>query len=69
AEMKKINCAIIGQGGAGGINYPQRRRDGLIKAVGVGYGILMHKFFIRKRGIAVRTNIITILSEDKIAVL
>ncbi|GAI80173.1 unnamed protein product [marine sediment metagenome] len=39
--MKKINCAIIGQGGAGGINYPQRRRDGLIKAVGIGYGILM----------------------------
>jgi beta-aspartyl-peptidase (threonine type) len=39
--MKKINCAIIGQGGAGGINYPQRRRDGLIKAVSVGYGILM----------------------------
>ncbi|MCK4755945.1 isoaspartyl peptidase/L-asparaginase [candidate division WOR-3 bacterium] len=39
--MKRINCAIIGQGGAGGINYPQRRRNGLIKAVSIGYGILM----------------------------
>ncbi len=38
--MKRIPCVIIGHGGAGGISYPQRRRDGLIKAVSVGYGIL-----------------------------
>jgi len=38
--MKRTPYAIIGHGGAGGISYPQRRRDGLIKAVSVGYGIL-----------------------------
>ncbi len=38
--MKRRNCVIIGHGGAGGINYPQRRRKGLIKAVSIGYGIL-----------------------------
>ncbi len=37
--MKK-NIAIIAHGGAGGINYPLRRRRGLIKAVRAGYDIL-----------------------------
>lgn len=38
--MRRINCAIIANGGAGGINYPQRRKKGLVKAVSVGYGVL-----------------------------
>jgi beta-aspartyl-peptidase (threonine type) len=38
--MKKRDCVIIANGGAGGINFPHRRRQGLIKAVSVGYGIL-----------------------------
>ncbi|KPL12976.1 hypothetical protein AMJ74_05865 [candidate division WOR_3 bacterium SM1_77] len=38
----KRNIAIIAHGGAGGINYPHRRRTGLIKAVRTGYDILRH---------------------------
>jgi len=38
--MKKVDCVIIAHGGAGGINYPQRRKRGLIKAISEGYGIL-----------------------------
>jgi beta-aspartyl-peptidase (threonine type) len=34
------NIAVIAHGGAGGINYPHRRRTGLIKAVRAGYEIL-----------------------------
>lgn len=34
------NIALIAHGGAGGINYPHRRRQGLIKAVRAGYEIL-----------------------------
>jgi beta-aspartyl-peptidase (threonine type) len=37
--MKKI-IAIIAHGGAGGINYPNRRKRGLVKAVQAGYDIL-----------------------------
>ena len=33
----KSKIAIIAHGGAGGINYPHRRRSGLIKAVQAGY--------------------------------
>lgn len=36
----KSKIAIIAHGGAGGINYPHRRRSGLIKAVQAGYEIL-----------------------------
>jgi len=35
-----MKYAIIANGGAGGINYPQRRKNGLIKAVSIGYGML-----------------------------
>jgi beta-aspartyl-peptidase (threonine type) len=38
--MKKRDCVIIANGGAGGISYPARRRSGLIKAVSTGYGVL-----------------------------
>lgn len=38
----KRNIAIIAHGGAGGINYPRRRRNGLIKAVRIGYDIIRH---------------------------
>ncbi len=38
--MKRIPCTIVCHGGAGGINYPERRRKGLIKATSIGYGIL-----------------------------
>ncbi len=38
--MKRTPYVIIGHGGAGGISYPKRRRDGLMRAVSVGYGIL-----------------------------
>jgi beta-aspartyl-peptidase (threonine type) len=38
--MKKNNCAIIAHGGAGGIGYALRRRNGLIEATSIGYGIL-----------------------------
>jgi beta-aspartyl-peptidase (threonine type) len=38
--MNHRRCAIIAHGGAGGINYPQRRKNGLIKAVSSGYGML-----------------------------
>lgn len=38
--MKRTPYAIIGHGGAGGISFPKRRKDGLIKAVSIGYGIL-----------------------------
>jgi len=34
------NLALIAHGGAGGINYPHRRRQGLIRAVRAGYEIL-----------------------------
>jgi len=37
--MKK-RIALIAHGGAGGINYPHRRRSGLKKAVQTGYDIL-----------------------------
>ncbi len=36
----KRKPAIICHGGAGGINFPQRRASGLIKATSIGYGIL-----------------------------
>lgn len=36
----KGKIAFIAHGGAGGINYPHRRRRGLIKAVRAGYEIL-----------------------------
>ena len=36
----KRKPAIICHGGAGGINFPQRRANGLIKATSIGYGIL-----------------------------
>jgi beta-aspartyl-peptidase (threonine type) len=36
----RSKIAIIAHGGAGGINYPQRRRRGLKKAVQAGYEIL-----------------------------
>ena len=38
--MKKTACAIIVNGGAGGLNFPKRRRTGLVKAVSIGYSIL-----------------------------
>lgn len=38
--MKKTACAIIVNGGAGGLNFPERRRNGLVKAVSIGYSIL-----------------------------
>ena len=34
------NCVIIANGGAGGITHPLRRKNGLVKAVRVGYSIL-----------------------------
>lgn len=37
--MRK-RIAIIAHGGAGGLNYPRRRKSGLIKAVKAGYEIL-----------------------------
>ena len=37
--MKK-RIAIIAHGGAGGINYPHRRKNGLVKAVKAGHEIL-----------------------------
>jgi beta-aspartyl-peptidase (threonine type) len=36
----KSSIALIAHGGAGGINYPHRRKKGLIKAVRAGYEIL-----------------------------
>jgi beta-aspartyl-peptidase (threonine type) len=39
--MKKCKPAIIAHGGAGGINHPHRRLQGLIKACSIGYGMLM----------------------------
>ncbi|UCC11093.1 MAG: isoaspartyl peptidase/L-asparaginase [candidate division WOR-3 bacterium] len=38
--MKQRDCVIIANGGAGGISFPARRRQGLIRAVSIGYGIL-----------------------------
>ncbi|OGC39656.1 hypothetical protein A2Y85_03865 [candidate division WOR-3 bacterium RBG_13_43_14] len=38
--MKRIDCVIIANGGAGGIGFANRRRQGLIKAVRVGYAML-----------------------------
>jgi len=38
----KRSIAIIAHGGAGGINYPHRRRKGLTQAVRSGYDILQH---------------------------
>jgi beta-aspartyl-peptidase (threonine type) len=38
--MTRKICAIICHGGAGGISYPQRRANGLIKAASISYGIL-----------------------------
>jgi beta-aspartyl-peptidase (threonine type) len=40
--MKKTNYVIIANGGAGGLNYPWRRKQGLIKAVRTAYEILKH---------------------------
>ena len=39
--MKQRDCVIIANGGAGGISFPERRRQGLIRAVSIGYGILI----------------------------
>lgn len=39
--MKKYKPVIIAHGGAGGINHPNRRLQGLIKACSIGYGMLM----------------------------
>lgn len=38
--MKRTPIAIVAHGGAGGINFPQRRKNGLMKAAGIGYGML-----------------------------
>lgn len=38
--MKKCKPVIIAHGGAGGINHPHRRLQGLIKACSIGYGML-----------------------------
>ncbi|HEC78311.1 MAG TPA: asparaginase [candidate division WOR-3 bacterium] len=38
--MKHYDCAIIANGGAGGIKFPRRRHQGLVKAVAAGYEIL-----------------------------
>ena len=38
--MKKHKPVIIAHGGAGGINHPHRRLQGLIKACSIGYGML-----------------------------
>ncbi len=38
--MKNKKLTIIAHGGAGGINYPARRKSGLVKAVHAGYDIL-----------------------------
>lgn len=39
--MTKCKPVIIAHGGAGGINHPNRRLQGLIKACSIGYGMLM----------------------------
>lgn len=39
--MKTRDCVIIANGGAGGISHAGRRRKGLIRAVSIGYGMLM----------------------------
>lgn len=39
--MRKKDCAIIVHGGAGGINYPQRRKNGLVKAASIAYSMLV----------------------------
>jgi beta-aspartyl-peptidase (threonine type) len=38
--MSRMKPVIIAHGGAGGINQPRRRAQGLIKACSVGYGLL-----------------------------
>ena len=38
--MGKVKPAIIANGGAGGISFPERRDKGLRKAVGAGYEVL-----------------------------
>jgi beta-aspartyl-peptidase (threonine type) len=38
--MNQRDCVIIANGGAGGISFPARRRQGLVRAVSIGYGIL-----------------------------
>lgn len=37
---RKKDLVIIANGGAGGINFPQRRKNGLVRAVKTGYEIL-----------------------------
>lgn len=39
--MRYQKPVIIAHGGAGGINHPQRRQQGLIKACSIGYSMLM----------------------------
>jgi beta-aspartyl-peptidase (threonine type) len=39
--MKRMKPVIIAHGGAGGVNHPYRRAQGLIKACSIGYGMLM----------------------------
>lgn len=39
--MKHMKPVIIAHGGAGGVNHPHRRAQGLIKACSVGYGMLL----------------------------
>jgi len=39
--VKRVKPVIIAHGGAGGVNHPQRRLQGLIKACSVGYGMLL----------------------------
>jgi beta-aspartyl-peptidase (threonine type) len=41
--MSSNQCVIIANGGAGGLTYPSRRKNGLIKAVSIGYGILTQR--------------------------
>ena len=41
--MSRQDCVIIANGGAGGISFPARRRQGLIRAVSIGYGILIQR--------------------------
>jgi beta-aspartyl-peptidase (threonine type) len=38
--MKRRDCVIVANGGAGGVSFAARRRSGLINAVSIGYGIL-----------------------------
>lgn len=40
--MKSGKCVIIAHGGAGGVNFPQRRRNGLTRAVQAGYYMLLN---------------------------